>query len=81
MFTSRIVSSLRILTFRDFSMEVFSTIIHCRNSLYTNSDRLLCENCISYFLAFTALTIRKKAQQQVFAVDICQFEDISTKKI
>ena len=27
------------------------------------------------------LTIRKKVQQQVFAVDICQFEGISMAKI
>ena len=31
--------------------------------------------------AFPALAIRKKVQQQVFAVVICQFEGILTAKI
>ena len=35
-------------------------------------------NCI---YTLSALAIRKKVQQQVFAVDICQFEGISTAKI
>ena len=35
-------------------------------------------NCI---YTLSALAIRKKVQQQVFAGDICQFEGISTAKI
>ena len=33
------------------------------------------------FLLKSALVIRKKVRQQVFAVDICQFEGISMGKI
>ena len=34
-----------------------------------------------FLLRRSALAIRKKVQQQLFAVDICQFEGISTAKI